>query len=77
MNIDDFLDDLSGLRFPHTFNPYSEKCAVHDVDDAADIRRKNLEAILLAATANGTRCGNPSKMVVSTGRPRSWAPCTV
>lgn len=53
MNVDDFLDDLSGLRFPHAFNPYSEKCAVHDVDEAPAIRRKNLEAILLAATANG------------------------
>lgn len=34
MNIDSFLDDLSALRFPYAFNPYSEKCAVHDIDDA-------------------------------------------
>jgi uracil-DNA glycosylase len=53
VNVDDFLDDLSDLRFPHAFNPYSEKCAVHDVDEAPAIRRKNLEAILLAATTNG------------------------
>lgn len=53
MNVDDFLDHLSELRFPRAFNPYSEKCAVHDVDQAPDIRRQNLEAILLAATANG------------------------
>lgn len=53
MNVDDFLDDLSGLSFPHAFNPYSEKCAVHDIDEAPAIRRKNLEAILLAATTNG------------------------
>lgn len=53
VDIDAFLDDLSGLRFPHAFNPYSEKCAVHDVDEAPAIRRKNLEAILLAATTNG------------------------
>ena len=53
MNVDDFLDDLSRLRFPNAFNPYSEKCAVHDVDEAPAIRRKNLEAILLAATTNG------------------------
>ncbi len=53
MNVDEFLDDLSSLRFPHAFNPYAEKCAVHDVDEAPTIRRKNLEAILLAATTNG------------------------
>lgn len=53
MNVDDFLDDLSRLSFPHAFNPYSEKCDVHDIDDAPAIRRKNLEAILLAATTNG------------------------
>lgn len=53
MNVDDFLDDLSGLKFPDAFNPYSEKCAVHDIDEAPAIRRKNLEAILLAATTNG------------------------
>ncbi|RWD67669.1 MAG: uracil-DNA glycosylase [Mesorhizobium sp.] len=53
VNVDAFLDDLSELRFPHAFNPYSEKCAVHDVDEAPAIRRKNLEAILLAATTNG------------------------
>src|SRR5262249_2967803 len=53
VNIDDFLDDLSALRFPNTFNPYSEKCAVHDIDEAPAIRRKNLEAVLLAATSNG------------------------
>ena len=53
MNINDFIDELSGLSFPHTFNPYRERCAVHDIDEAPAIRRKNLEAILLAATRNG------------------------
>ena len=53
MNIDNFLDDLSGLRFPHAFNPYSDKCAVHDIDEAPAIRRKNLEAVLVAATRTG------------------------
>jgi uracil-DNA glycosylase len=53
VNVGDFLDDLSALKFPHAFNPYSEKCAIHDVDEAPSIRRKNLEAILLAATTNG------------------------
>lgn len=53
MNVGDFLDDLSELRFPHAFNPYSEKCAVHDVDGAPDIRRRNLETILHAAMING------------------------
>jgi len=53
VNINDFIDELSGLRFPHAFNPYSEKCVVHDLDEAPAIRRKNLEAILFAATTNG------------------------
>ncbi|TGV12501.1 uracil-DNA glycosylase [Mesorhizobium sp. M8A.F.Ca.ET.173.01.1.1] len=53
MNVNDFLDDLSALRFPHAFNPYSEKCAVHDIDEAPAIRRRNLEAILVAATTKG------------------------
>jgi uracil-DNA glycosylase len=53
VNVDDFLDDLSGLKFPHAFNPYSDKCVVHDVDEAPDIRRRNLETILLAAMTVG------------------------
>ena len=44
-----FTTALAELRFPSVFNPYSECCPVHDLSDAAAVRRRNLERYLAAA----------------------------
>jgi hypothetical protein len=44
-----FVANLAGLRLASTFNPYSEKCPVHDLEKAATIRRNNLQRALRAA----------------------------
>jgi len=36
-----FVAQLSTLRFANTFNPYSDRCLVHDLDDAP-VRRSQL-----------------------------------
>lgn len=51
--VDDFIDALSKLRFENTFNPYAEICPDHDSDDAAFIRRRNLQLVLESALSNG------------------------
>ena len=45
-----FIEALRKLKFEDTFNPYSERCTVHDHDDAPSMRSKTLLAILEAAT---------------------------
>ena len=53
--VDAFIDDLAKVRFPNTFNPYSEKCPTHDKPSAPSIRRENLRLVLEAALANGAQ----------------------
>ena len=45
-----FVKELTGLNFKHTFNPYSDLCAVHDLDDAPRSRSQALQSVLKAAT---------------------------
>lgn len=45
-----FVKELTGLHFEHTFNPYSDQCAAHDLDDAPRSRSKALQSVLEAAT---------------------------
>jgi uracil-DNA glycosylase len=45
-----FVDELRALRLSSTFNPYLDRCEVHDVDDAPSRRSRTLLAILQAAT---------------------------
>ena len=45
-----FVKELTGLNFKHTFNPYSDRCAVHDLDDAPRSRSQALQSVLEAAT---------------------------
>lgn len=45
-----FVEVLSALDFEDTFNPYSNRCAVHDVDDAPIRRSKTLCKMLQSAT---------------------------
>lgn len=42
----EFTKALGGLKFENTFNPYSDRCTVHDLDDAPDIRSLTLLSII-------------------------------
>lgn len=44
-----FVAALAETRLPSVFNPYSDICPVHDRNDAARLRRRNLERFLDAA----------------------------
>lgn len=50
MNPSEFVEELRRLDFENTFNPYSDRCAVHDHDSAPRRRRESLLAILEAAS---------------------------
>ena len=45
-----FVKELTELHFENTFNPYSDRCAVHDLDDAPCSRSQTLQSTLEAAT---------------------------
>ena len=45
-----FVEMLCALKFENTFNPYSHRCAVHDLVDAPRRRSQTLRSILEAAT---------------------------
>lgn len=45
-----FVETLGALDFENTFNPYSNRCAVHDLDDAPRRRSQTLRSMLEAAT---------------------------
>ena len=45
-----FVEALRKLKFEDTFNPYSDRCTVHDLSDAPSIRSKTLGVVLEAAT---------------------------
>lgn len=44
-----FIAALADTRLPSVFNPYRDVCPVHDRNDAAKLRRRNLERFLDAA----------------------------
>ena len=48
-----FVEDLSRLRFANTFNPYSNRCVVHDLHDAPKRRSRTLLDVLEVATKRG------------------------
>lgn len=48
-----FIEVLEALSFENTFNPYVDRCPVHDLEDAPILRRNALLAILEAASATG------------------------
>ena len=37
-----FVEELSKLNFENTFNPYSHRCTVHDLDDAPKLPLTNV-----------------------------------
>lgn len=47
----EFVDSLQGLKFENVFNPYSDRCTVHDLEDAPSRRSKALLDLLETATA--------------------------
>lgn len=48
-----FVNALSELKLDNVFNPYADKCPVHDRSDAVAARRRNLRGYLKAATDIG------------------------
>jgi hypothetical protein len=44
-----FVNSLQGATFDNVFNPYTDRCEVHDLDDAPDRRAKALLKMLKAA----------------------------
>jgi len=46
-----FVKDLAALRFENAFNPYAERCGVHDLARGPAIRSQNLRIVLEAALA--------------------------
>ena len=44
-----YVDELSKLNFENTFNPYSNRCIVHDLDNAPQCRSQTLQSMLEAA----------------------------
>lgn len=44
-----FVRALSAIELDHVFNPYSQRCAIHDRADAPMRRRRNLEITLCTA----------------------------
>ncbi len=50
-----FLAEFCALRFEHPFNPFADRCAVHDRTRAPQARAKILLALLVAAERRGTR----------------------
>lgn len=49
MKPNEFVTSLRAMRFENVFNPYADRCVVHDVDDAPSRRTKAL--LLLLETA--------------------------
>ena len=45
-----FVKGLRQLNFENTFNPYSNRCNIHDLDDAPRRRLQTLQSMLEAAT---------------------------
>lgn len=43
-----FVNLLKDIQLPGVFNPYFDKCGVHDLSDAPKVRRDNLRSYLIA-----------------------------
>jgi len=50
MSIHPFVKTVAALRFENAFNPYSDRCEVHDCQDAPQRRAKALSAVVEKAT---------------------------
>lgn len=52
MGVADILQTITDLRFENTFNPYVDRCPVHDLEDAPAIRRYYLSVMLERAAVS-------------------------
>lgn len=50
-----FVRQLASVSLSNVFNPYSDRCPVHDLPDAAKIRQGNLLRLLEVSIAEGVR----------------------
>ena len=50
-----FVSALEATSLPSVFNPWRDHCPIHDLDDAAEKRRENLQRFLEAAIGAGVR----------------------
>lgn len=50
MSVHPFVKAVASLRFENAFNPYSDRCEVHDRQDAPQRRAKALSAVVSKAT---------------------------
>src|SRR5882762_1237965 len=50
MRPEEFTSALIGLTFEHTFNPYSDRCPLHDVPYAPKLRARTMLRVLRAAS---------------------------
>lgn len=55
MSSSDIIRRLKALRFTNAFNPYVDKCPIHDAPHAAEIREQNLGLCLDAALRKPVR----------------------
>ncbi len=53
MSAKTFIRELSDISLDGVFNPYRDRCRIHDRNDAPAVRRKNLEIKLDAALHHG------------------------
>ena len=53
--VTEFVDALCNVRLNHVFNPYTDHCPLYDREDAATMRRQNLERSLTSAIELGVR----------------------
>jgi len=51
MSSSEILNALKRMEFDNTFNPYFDRCPVHDADEAPELRRYYLEEMLERAAA--------------------------
>lgn len=49
MNLHPFVNAITALRFDNCFNPYVDRCEIHDRRDAPDYRARALSAMLESA----------------------------
>lgn len=50
MNPTQFINKICALSFENTFNPYTDRCAIHDYSNAPHIRKAVLRKMLTAAS---------------------------
>lgn len=52
MSANEILSALKKLKFDNTFNPYFERCTIHDATEAPELRRYNLVKMLERAASS-------------------------